>query len=125
MSLQFRSVAMLMLLSLTFACASIPRQSVATSAAALGDIVADTRSLVQPSNAARLDALQRLLEKRVLAFSLQPFPNGTRQRDPRDEGQNVLLDPMGGDGPPIIVGAHLDAVPLSGGGHSHGMIDNG
>ncbi len=64
---------------------------------AWGIIVADTRSLVQPSNAARLDALQRLLEKRGLAFSLQPFPNGTRQRDPRDEGQNVLLEPLGGD----------------------------
>ena len=95
------------------------------TAAPLADVITDTRSLEQPSNAARLDAVQGLLRKRGLAFSLQPFANNDRQRDPREQGQNVLLEPFGGNGPEIIVGAHLDAVPLSGGGYSRGMVDNG
>jgi Zn-dependent M28 family amino/carboxypeptidase len=111
-------------------CATVPRPGASirtepATAATLGDIVADTRTLARPSNAERLEALKQLLQKRGVTFSLQPFPNSARQRDPRDQGQNVLLDPMGGDGPQIIVGAHLDAVGLAGGGHSHGMVDNG
>jgi Zn-dependent M28 family amino/carboxypeptidase len=94
------------------------------TAAPLADIISDARLLEQPSNAARLEALQGLLRKRGLRFSLQPFPNSARQRDSREQGQNVLLEPFGGDGPQIIVGAHLDAVPLAGGGHSRGMVDN-
>ena len=93
--------------------------------APLADIVAETRLLDQPSNAARLEAVQSLLKKRGLAFTLQPFANSARQRDAREQGQNVLLEPFGGEGPLIVLGAHLDAVPLSGGGHSHGMVDNG
>ena len=116
-----------MFVSLSLACASITPQttSAAVAGGPLADVIADARSLEQPSNAARLDAVQSLLRKRGLAFSLQPFANNARQRDPREQGQNVLLDPFGGNGPEIIVGAHLDAVPLSGGGHSHGMVDNG
>jgi Zn-dependent M28 family amino/carboxypeptidase len=88
-------------------------------------VIAETRLLDQPSNAARLEALQGLLKKRGLAFSLQTFANNARQRDGREQGHNVLLDAFGGDGPQIVLGAHLDAVPLSGGSHSHGMVDNG
>jgi hypothetical protein len=131
MSPQIRSTVALGLLSLVATgCATVPRPGAdlapePTTTATLGDIVADARTLARPSNAERLEALKQLLQKRGLAFSLQPFPNSARQRDPRDQGQNVLLDPMGGDGPQIIVGAHLDAVALTGGGHSHGMVDNG
>jgi Zn-dependent M28 family amino/carboxypeptidase len=130
MSLQFRSVAVIMLVSLNLACVSISPQTAATSAATsatapLADVVDETRLLDQPSNAARLDALQGLLKKRGLTFTLQPFPNGSRQRDAREQGHNVLLEPFGGDGPQIVLGAHLDAVALSGGGQSHGMVDNG
>jgi Zn-dependent M28 family amino/carboxypeptidase len=91
----------------------------------LADVVTETRSLDQPSNAARLDAVQTLLRKRGLAFSTQVFPNTSLQRDAREQGQNVIVDFPGLAGPEIIVGAHLDAVPLSGGGQSHGMVDNG
>lgn len=92
------------------ACVSISPQTAATAAAIsapapLADVVGDTRLLDQPSNAARLDALQGLLKKRGLAFSLQPFANSARQRDGREQGQNVLLEPFGGDGPLIILGA--------------------
>jgi acetylornithine deacetylase/succinyl-diaminopimelate desuccinylase-like protein len=119
-----------LLAAFEFACVSISPQTAATAAAIssnapLADVVSDTRLLDLPSNAARLDALQHLLKKRGLAFALQPFANSARQRDGREEGQNVLLEPFGGDGPLIILGAHLDAVPLSAGGQSHGMLDNG
>jgi peptidase M28-like protein len=137
MSLQFRGTApavrrtaIAALVSLNFSCASISPRTVttpvvATSTTPLPDVVADTRTLEQPSNDARLDALQKLLRKRGLGFSLQPFSNASRQRDSREQGNNVVLDPFGGDGPHIIVGAHLDAVALSGGGQSRGMVDNG
>ena len=108
MSLQFRSVAVLLLVNFELACVSISPQTAATAAAIsapapLADVVGDTRLLDQPSNAARLDALQGLLKKRGLAFSLQPFANSARQRDGREQGQNVLLEPFGGDGPLIIL----------------------
>ena len=117
-----------MLVSLSLACASRtpPDGAISTAATApLADLVADTRSLEQMSNAARVQAVQSLLKKRGLTFSVQPFPNSARQRDSRERGENILLDPIGGDGPQIIVGAHLDAVPLPGGSHSRGMVDNG
>ena len=128
MSLQFRGVTAGLLVSLSLACSSGASRHVTTPpsiAAPSADLIADTRLLEQPSNAARLDALQGLLRKRGLTFTLQPFPNNARQRDPREQGQNVLLDPVGGNGPAIVVGAHLDAVALNGGAHSRGMVDNG
>jgi hypothetical protein len=128
MSLQFRSAAAWLIVILSLACVATTPPSAnvpAPAAAPLANIVADTQTLDQPSNAARLDALQALLRKRGLNFSLQPFPNNNRQRDPREQGQNVLLDPIGGNGPQIIVGAHLDAAALKGGSHSRGMVDNG
>jgi hypothetical protein len=129
MSPQFASAAAL-LACLQISCASISPQATATSAAIgetgpLADIVAETRLLDQSSNAARLEALQGLLKKRGLTYTLQPFANSARQRDGREEGQNVLLDPFGGNGPLIVLGAHLDAVRLKDGAHSHGMVDNG
>lgn len=127
---QFTAVPVALLVSLQISCASISPQTVATAeafgaTAPLADVVAEARLLDQPSNAARLEALQGLLKKRGLAFTLQPFANSARQRDGRAEGQNVLLEPFGGDGPLIVLGAHLDAVPLKEGGQSHGMVDNG
>jgi Zn-dependent M28 family amino/carboxypeptidase len=128
MSLQFRGTTVGLLVCLSLACSSITAPHVTTPpslAAPAADLIADTRLLEQPSNATRLDALQGLLRTRGLAFTLQSFPNNARQRDPREQGQNVLLDPIGGSGPTIVVGAHLDAVALNGGTLSHGMVDNG
>jgi len=130
MSLQFRSAVVAALVSFSPGCASVSPQNVATAAAAastppLADVVADTRTLEQPTNAARLDAVQTLLHTCGIPFTLQSFTNGARQRDPREQGHNIVIEPFGGDGPHIIVGAHLDIVPLSGGGHSRGMVDNG
>jgi hypothetical protein len=123
-------IIVLLVVSVAAACASsrlrgtvvTPGDSPALSP--LPDVVSDARLLDQPTNAARLEALQHVLHKRGLRFSLQPFPNESRQRDLREQGQNIVLEPLGPDGPQIIVGAHLDAVSLGGGRQSHGMVDN-
>ena len=130
MSPQFNAAVVVLLACLQVSCVSISPQTAATPAAIsatapLADVVTEARLLDQPSNAARLDALQGLLKKRGLTFTLQPFANSARQRDGRAEGQNVLLEPFGGNGPLLVLGAHLDAVPLKEGGQSHGMVDNG
>lgn len=123
---QFHLTAACVATWLSLGCASLAVSPVAPPATPLpSDVVTDARSLDQPSNAARLDAVQALLRKRGLPFSVQPFPNSARQRDGREQGQNVVVDLPGPAGPELIVGAHLDAVPLAGGGHSHGMVDNG
>lgn len=131
MSLQFHNGAVVALMAaLGIACASgTSQRRIGTPEAPpapvfLADVVNDARQLDQRSNADRLDALQALLRKRGHTFTLQPFPNMSRQRDLRDQGQNVVLDQLGPRTPEIIVGAHLDAVPLEHGGHSHGMVDN-
>jgi Zn-dependent M28 family amino/carboxypeptidase len=111
--------------ALAAGCANMPAPAVVPTAPLAADVVADARSLDQPSNAARVEAVQALLRRRGLPFTLQTFPNTSRQRDPREQGTNVIVDLPGPAGPEIIVGAHLDAVALKAGGHSHGMVDNG
>jgi Zn-dependent M28 family amino/carboxypeptidase len=69
--------------------------------------------------------VQALLAARGLKYVPHPFPNPQQTRDPRPEGRNLIIDLPGMTGREIIVGAHLDAAPLSGGGFSHGMVDNG
>lgn len=115
---------------LSYGCATTNAPATTTApaaqpAASLGDLVGDVRKLDQPSNAARVDAVQALLTVRGLTFVPQPFPNPQQARDPRPEGRNLIVDLPGTNGREIIVGAHLDAVPLGGGEHSHGMVDNG
>jgi len=122
------TVMLVALLCAGCATTNAPRGGAVTPAPVsvpLGDLIADARTLEQPSNAGRLEAVQTLLRTRGLAFTLQAFTNSSRERDPREQGHNVILDLPGPSGPEIIVGAHLDAVPLSGGGHSRGMVDNG
>lgn len=106
-------------------CANMPAPAVVPTAPLAADEVADARSLDQPSNAARVEAVQALLRRRGLPFTLQTFPNTSRQRDPREQGTNVIVDLPGHGGPEIIVGAHLDAAALKAGGYSRGMVDNG
>jgi len=89
----------------------------------LPGLVEDATRLNQPSNAARLAALQALLRSRQLNFELQPFANDRRARDSREQGQNVVVTV--GSGPrEIIVGAHFDAAALADGALSAGMVDN-
>jgi Zn-dependent M28 family amino/carboxypeptidase len=122
----FRFRLVVLVSTLAAGCASNVAPAVTPATAPLAaDLVADARSLDQPSNAARVEAVQALLRKRGLPFSLQTFPNAARQRDPREQGTNVIVDLPGPPGPEIIVGAHLDAAALKAGGYSHGMVDNG
>jgi hypothetical protein len=131
MSLRFRDrTIVLLVVSVSGACATSGAQSALvtpsglSAPAPLADLVSDAQLLDQPSNAARLEALQGLLRTRGLGFTLQPFPNESRQRDSRERGHNVVLDALGPDRPEIIVGAHFDAASLGGGRLSHGMVDN-
>jgi hypothetical protein len=125
-----RAVALIALIGSGCAATAAPPAAAVTRASApagipLGDMLADARTLEQPSNAGRLDALQTLLGARGLTFTPHTFPNSQRARDPRDEGRNLVVDLPGGNGREIIVGAHFDAVPLGQGLHSRGMVDNG
>ena len=95
----------------------------AVAAESLPGLVEDATRLGQPSNAARLEALQALLRSRHVDFALQPFANDRRARDSREQGQNVVLT-AGSGRRDLIVGAHFDAVALADGSLSGGMVDN-
>ena len=89
----------------------------------LPSLIEDAARLNQPSNAARLEALQALLRSRRVNFELQPFANDRQARDSRAQGQNVVVTV--GSGPrDLVVGAHFDAVALPNGTLSEGMVDN-
>ena len=89
----------------------------------LPGLLEDAIRLEQPTNTARLEALQALLGSRKLNFELQPFANARRGRDPREHGHNLVV--TAGSGPrDIIVGAHFDAASLADGTLSAGMVDN-
>jgi hypothetical protein len=86
-------------------------------------LVADASRFVKDSNAERLEVLKMLLGERGLAFTAQDVPNTRTERDSRSGGQNLIVDI--GTGPrDIVVGAHLDAVRLSDGSLSGGIVDN-
>lgn len=90
--------------------------------AAIG-LAADAARLDQPSNAARFEALTALLRERGVKFEVQAFPNERKERDPREQGQNVIVT-LGSAAREIVIGAHFDAVHLRDGKLSHGMVDN-
>jgi hypothetical protein len=79
MSLQFTTAGVALLVSFNLACATVAAPSTtatpgAAANAPLADIIADARTLEQPSNAARLEAVQGLLRKRGLTYSCLRFP---------------------------------------------------
>jgi hypothetical protein len=71
----------------------------------LPGVIEDASRLNQPSNAARLEALQALLRSRHVNFELQPFANDRQARDSREQGQNVIVT-AGSGRRDLIVGAH-------------------
>jgi Zn-dependent M28 family amino/carboxypeptidase len=117
----------LLAISLSVAAASFlrltPGALSAVAADSLPGLVEDATRLNQPSNTARLEALQALLRSRHLNFELQPFANDRRARDSREQGQNVVVT-TGSGRRDLIVGAHFDAVALADGSLSGGMVDN-
>src|SRR5688572_28886459 len=88
-----------------------------------GGMPTDAARLDRPSNAERLEALTALLRERGLEFEVQPFPNERREKDSREQGQNVIVT-IGSGSQDIVIGAHFDAVLLQDGKLSHGMVDN-
>lgn len=93
--------------------------------APLPNLVADVGRLEGPSNPARLDVLLEILRERGLEFEVRPFENPRRDRDPREEGRNVVVTVGSGSDRTIVVGAHYDAVRLPDGSLSDGAVDNG
>ncbi|HEX5717577.1 MAG TPA: M28 family peptidase [Thermoanaerobaculia bacterium] len=84
---------------------------------------ADAARLDRLSNAERLEALTALLRERGIEFEVQSFPNERKEKDSREQGQNLIVTI--GSGPrDIVIGAHFDAVRLRDGKLSHGMVDN-
>jgi len=99
-----------------------PEQAAADVAPAIGP-AADAARLDQPSNAARFEALTVLLRERGIKFEVKAFPNERKERDTREQGQNVIVT-LGSGAREIVIGAHFDAVLLRDGSLSHGMVDN-
>jgi len=83
----------------------------------------DAARLDRLSNAERLEALTALLRERGLEFEVQPFANERKEKDSREQGQNVIVT-RGSGAQDIVIGAHFDAVRLQDGKLSHGMVDN-
>jgi Zn-dependent M28 family amino/carboxypeptidase len=89
------------------------------------EIKATALRLLQPSNARRLEQLQSMLRERDLAFELQPVPNPQHKREPRAEGNNVVVTIGSAQSEAsIVIGAHFDAAIMSDGKLSGGMVDN-
>jgi hypothetical protein len=101
----------------------IPATLSAAAAEPLPGLVEDATRLNQPSNAARLEALQALLRSRRVNFELQPFANTLPARESREQGQNVVVT-LGRGRRDLVVGAHFDAVALPDCTLSGGMVDN-
>ncbi len=84
---------------------------------------AEAARLDRLSNAERLEALTALLRERGLEFEVQAFPNERREKDSREQGQNLIVT-IGSGAQDIVIGAHFDAARLQDGSLSHGMVDN-
>lgn len=86
-------------------------------------LATDAARLDRPSNAERLEALMVLLRERGLEFEVQAFANERKEKDSREQGQNVIVT-IGSGTRDIVIGAHFDAVRLQDGKLSHAMVDN-
>ena len=87
------------------------------------DSLRDLAQLKQDSNPARLEALQKMLRQRGIPYELQPFESKASPHG-RTKGTNLIV--TFGKGPrEITLGAHYDALELTGGRIVDGMVDNG
>lgn len=87
-----------------------------------GWVLPDLQRMVQPSNAARLEALKALLTENQITFTVQAFPGSKESGGVA--GQNVVVTI--GDGPrDLVLGAHYDAVIQENGKAVDGVVDNG
>jgi len=78
--------------------------------------------LVQPTNAARFDALKKLLEEKGVAYTVHAFPGSKESGGV--PGNNIVVTI--GNGPrDLVVTAHYDAEKLADGTLVEGVVDNG
>jgi Zn-dependent M28 family amino/carboxypeptidase len=101
--------------------------AVAQDAEFLRSMRDDVESLELDSNAARGEALQRILGRLGVAFTLEtfqipPVQNGGRSAGP-SVGTNIVVT-LGDGNSDIVVGAHYDAIRLDNGRLSRGAVDN-
>lgn len=94
----------------------------AQDAAPYAGIEAAARTFVQPSNAARLDAVKAALTAAGLDFTTQEFEGGNARTGPL-AGTNVVVILGQGDAD-IVLTAHYDAVNLRDGTMAQGIVDN-
>lgn len=85
-------------------------------------VTPDVQRLVQPTNAARFDALAKLLSERGVAYTVHDFPGSTESKGAA--GRNIVVTI--GEGPrDLVVSAHYDAELLANGTLVEGVVDNG
>lgn len=81
----------------------------------------DLQRMVQPTNAARFDALVKLLKDRGIAYTVHDFAGSTASKG--EPGRNIVVTI--GDGPrDLVVSAHYDAEKLADGTLVEGVVDN-
>lgn len=100
----------------------------ASGASAPVRMLQEVARLQQPSNQLRREALAALLREHDIAFSLQAFPCpgcGAQEDGSHYEGGTNFIVEIGAGERDLIIGAHYDAVRLTDGTLSAGMVDNG
>lgn len=82
----------------------------------------DLQRLVQPTNAARFEALKAMLDERRIAYEVHDYPGS--EDSAGVPGRNLVITI--GDGPKdIVLTAHYDAEKLETGQLVEGVVDNG
>lgn len=81
----------------------------------------DVASFVQPTQAARLAALEALLKREGLAYEIQTFDGGEKGKS--TQGRNVVVT-IGKGKRDILLTAHYDAEVLKDGTLAHAVVDN-
>lgn len=88
---------------------------------ALAGTAEDVAAFVQPTQAARLAALEALLRREGLAYEVQAFDGGSKDRPAR--GYNVVVTLGQGDRD-LLLTAHYDAKVLKDGSLAGAVVDN-
>jgi len=110
------------MLRLLIAVAVLLAAAPAASARQTDWVRTDLQRLVQPTNAARFEALQKLVAERGLKAEVHEFPGSPQSGGV--PGRNLVITI--GDGPKdIVLGAHFDAEKLQDGQLVEGVVDNG
>jgi Zn-dependent M28 family amino/carboxypeptidase len=110
-------------LTLAALCVLGQATAIAQDAAFLRAMGEDVVSLELDSNAARGEAVQAILERLGLTFTLETFQGTQRGGAAQSVGTNIVVT-LGDGRSDIVVGGHYDAVSLPDGRLSRGAVDN-